>query len=963
MASHTTNQPFVPPGGFAENNGGSEAESLSRDSRAIVRLPAVLGMRHLVVLMVLVVLTVSNMTEVQFGGLAAFAYWLLALFTFLMPSAFVTQWLARRFGGQGSCYLWATRILGPAWSFFAAFCLWWPGLLTIVIQIESGFTFVQSLAPSWFATPTEQGFAILLFLCMAAGITCLPLRWLKHLLLGIAALYLLVWMALGAAGMWWIGHGHAAAVPLNLSSLWHSTTSSLSQTNGENNTFALIGLVVAAFLGVNVPLFLSSEIRGGRRAGKRANAYVWWGAALSFVAFVTGTFGIMVIVPPDQASALTAGIAAVHLVFGAAASSAAALALATSQLGITIAYLLVFSRLLVVLARDRRLPVSLTQVNRHGVPVRSIVVQAASVAGLTLLIFVVVPSLLSLFLPAADLVSVIYDVLDAAASTVWLVATALLFGVVLWLLTRHRRWMRIATRERVLVSSLSLVGIGVSLLAMWGTVTDSVLDSISDAHWMELVIGTTLLVLVVGWGCSEIPRMRALLGEQRRVNKREVALRGQLQASYDHQQVLMADLDRLYQEQARAAVTDPITGLPNHRAVMSRIEEELSRCQRAQRSCAVLFVDLDHFKHVNDTCGHRAGDAILHEVGSRLRTTLRLQDFVGRYGGEEFAAVLTDADLAEASQAAERLRLAIAAEPCHWEGEDGQSVVPIAVTASIGVAVYQLHGLTREALIEAADGAMYAAKHRGRNRVHIADVEPEAAQAIVAPVMSEQTRERVVVQALTAAASAHDRSTSAHAQRMIRLAEATAHALGRPEEERHLIRLGALLHDIGKIGIPETILHKPGPLTDDEWEIMRRHPDIGRQILEQTGGIFHFLSHVVVAHHERWDGLGYPHGLAREAIPMSARILAVVDSYDAMTSDRPYRKALSADEARAELERCAGRQYDPMVVEVFLRVLEEEAGGGGEFTLTGTTQDAQSSAAQAIQEAEATQEEQTPTQL
>lgn len=435
--------------------------------------------------------------------------------------------------------------------------------------------------------------------------------------------------------------------------------------------------------------------------------------------------------------------------------------------------------------------------------------------------------------------------------------------------------------------------------------------------------------------------MNALLGEQRRANRREVALRGQLQEAYDQQQELLAELDRLYREQARAAVTDAITGLPNHRAIMSRIDEELARCQRVQSSCAILFVDLDHFKHVNDTCGHRAGDAILGEVGRRLRATLRLEDFVGRYGGEEFAILLTNADVGEASQAGERLRIAIAAQPCLWQAEDSQPAAHIAVTASIGVAVYQLHGATREALIEAADHAMYAAKHGGRNRVRIADVEGASTEDLFAVATREQTKERVAVQALTAAASAHDRSTSAHAQRLIRLAEATARKLGRPEEELHLIRLGALLHDIGKIGIPEAILHKPGPLTEEEWTVMRRHPDIGRQILEQAGGIFHLLSRIIVAHHERWDGQGYPNRLAREAIPMSARILAVVDSYDAMTSDRPYRKAMSVAEARAELQRCVGRQYDPQVVETFLRVLAEEDGEGGEATLTGATDSAQ----------------------
>src|SRR5437660_1726129 len=224
--------------------------------------------------------------------------------------------------------------------------------------------------------------------------------------------------------------------------------------------------------------------------------------------------------------------------------------------------------------------------------------------------------------------------------------------------------------------------------------------------------------------------MHALLGEQQRVNYREVALRQELQASYEEQQILvqqqqelLAEVERLYREQARAAVTDAVTGLPNHRAVMSQLEEEISRCQRSNDSCAVLFIDLDHFKWVNDTWGHRAGDAILGEIAGRLRATLRLEDFVGRYGGEEFAIVLTNANSKSAQQTAERLRKAVADEPCMWIAEDTQSVVPIVVTTSIGIAVYAMHGVTREELVENADRAMYKAKHSGRNCVCVVDID------------------------------------------------------------------------------------------------------------------------------------------------------------------------------------------------------------------------------------------------
>ena len=179
------------------------------------------------------------------------------------------------------------------------------------------------------------------------------------------------------------------------------------------------------------------------------------------------------------------------------------------------------------------------------------------------------------------------------------------------------------------------------------------------------------------------------------------------------------------------ATTDPLTELPNHRTVMGRIEEELSRCQRIETGCAVLFIDLDHFKHINDTYGHRAGDTVLREVARRLLTVVRLEDLVGRYGGEEFAILLTDTTLEKATHVAERVRSTLAETPCLWETEE-DNLLAIPITASIGVSVYRNHGITREALIEAADRAMYHAKHTGRNRVCLAGEETTFMQNVLA---------------------------------------------------------------------------------------------------------------------------------------------------------------------------------------------------------------------------------------
>jgi putative nucleotidyltransferase with HDIG domain len=232
--------------------------------------------------------------------------------------------------------------------------------------------------------------------------------------------------------------------------------------------------------------------------------------------------------------------------------------------------------------------------------------------------------------------------------------------------------------------------------------------------------------------------------------------------------------------------------------------------------------------------------------------------------------------------------------------------------------------MSSKALLAAADHAMYQAKDAGRNRLFLAGAQSPAPRVVL------DDKEYMVVQALTATALAHDWEMGIHAQRVAELAEATVGTLEQPGEQS-LVRVAALLHDIGKIGIPDAILHKPGPLTKEERQIMQRHPEIGYHILDQIGGVFKHLASIVVAHHERWDGRGYPYGLAKTAIPFPARVLAVADSFDAMTSLRPYRQVtLTVSEAKSELRRGAGSQFDPCVVGAFLAMLGEQEQTHGE---------------------------------
>lgn len=899
------------------------------------QLPAVLNTRDLTVFMLLIILFISNNNGVQFGGPATFIYWALGLLTFLLPSAYVTRWLARHIPGQGAPYLWATHIIGANWSFFAAFCAWIPGVLSVVSAIEAGIVLIQYLVPGWFTTPLTQCLAILFVLVIATSLTCLPLRLLKNVLGVLAACYVSVYLLIGLAGAWWLIEGHISAMNFTQAGGW--------QING--NITAIYGLIVLALLGIDVPLFMGGEIRGGRAGARRSSRYVWYGVAITMLAYLLGTFGIMTVVPVNQAGSMVANVQAVQMVFGNVAGNTVDVILSSSQITITIAYLLMFSRLLYIVAQDRRLPTALTTQNRHGVPIYSIVVQGGIVAAIAILSFVGIPALFGTLMRPQDLAVDIYNILLAGATAMWSFSTAMLFFFVSLMIFRHSkktphaalRRMKIGKREKIILLAMSLLGTLAALLGIWSTVSSSWIPNlIPDRQWSILVWGSVIFSLAIGWVGSELPRMHATLTEQRRVNDRNIFLRTKLEEAYaeqkitvEQQQELLAELDLLYRERAQAAITDAITGLPNHRAVMSRLEEEIARCQRSHGTCAVLFIDLDHFKYINDTWGHRAGDTILQEVGTRLRSTLRLEDFVGRYGGEEFAIVLTDVDLDAANLTAERLCNTVGHQPCMWIAEDAQIVTPIVVTCSIGVALYQLHGLSREALVEQADRAMYEAKHAGRNCVRIAalDINPEKAKpAMPFPSAGNKPAQVIPVQtveALIAVAAAHDQGTDAHAHRLVSLVEATAIKLNLPEGEIHLARLAALLHDIGKIGIPDTILHKPAPLTGDEWSVMRRHPEIGRQILIQVGGVFQHLAPIVVAHHERWDGSGYPNKLAGENIPLVARIITVVDSYDAMTSNRPYRQPMPTTEARAELLRCTGSQFDPRVVTAFLQVLDE----------------------------------------
>ncbi len=357
----------------------------------------------------------------------------------------------------------------------------------------------------------------------------------------------------------------------------------------------------------------------------------------------------------------------------------------------------------------------------------------------------------------------------------------------------------------------------------------------------------------------------------------------------------------------RLALTDPLTGLGNHRHFHERLQRELLSAEEQAQPLTLCFVDIDDFKKVNDRYGHPSGDRVLSQVGARLRQGGE----AFRLGGDEFALLLVDHDETMALAAADSIVERIATVEFDHIGT---------VTVSAGLATFPMQGHGRDELIRLADSALYWAKEHGKNRVRL--YRPEVVELSelkrLAAGPDKAARYRAAA-SLAKAVDARDTYTGSHSERVGELAAKVAKRLGLDAEQVELTRLAGSLHDLGKLAIPEEILRKPGTLTDSERLVLERHPQIGFRMLDSLG--VDPVADLVLHHHERWDGAGYPDGLHGEEIPLGARIIFVTDAYDAMTSDRIYRPKLSSQAALAELERCAGTQFDPGIVAAFVEEL------------------------------------------
>jgi len=423
-----------------------------------------------------------------------------------------------------------------------------------------------------------------------------------------------------------------------------------------------------------------------------------------------------------------------------------------------------------------------------------------------------------------------------------------------------------------------------------------------------------------------------------------------------------------FQKAQEQAITDGLTGVKTHRFFMEALSAEWKRSTRAGRAFALVLMDLDRFKFVNDFYGHLEGDLVLQRVGHILETNCRRSDVVARYGGDEFVILMPETNMEHARQLAHKLRGWVSADPLLREKN---------ISASFGIACYPLHGSSPQELIQVADASMYLSKHQGGNAVSTADhfdpneakkwkrdvleaylgvtlkrlfsTGPEAFEeiysrlkqfteslaateavngdstAVASCEQGPQALPQAVLDTVTSLAyaiDAKDHYTQGHSQKVSAYAALIAEAMEMSDAEVEGIRLGGVLHDIGKVAIPENILNKSGPLNPEEWETMKSHVTFGAKILDPLTPLAR-IREMVLHHHEFFDGSGYPLALAGEKIPLGSRIIAVADAYDTITSDRTYKKGRTSAEALAELERCANAQFDGAIVALFVRIMRQ----------------------------------------
>lgn len=361
------------------------------------------------------------------------------------------------------------------------------------------------------------------------------------------------------------------------------------------------------------------------------------------------------------------------------------------------------------------------------------------------------------------------------------------------------------------------------------------------------------------------------------------------------------------------ANVDELTGLYNHRYFQESLETLMEYADSKNTSISMLFMDIDYFKNYNDINGHQAGDVVLKDVGQILKQSVREHDIVARYGGEEFAVILPNTVEEDAIIVGERIRINI--ENTYFYGQENQPNKNM--TISIGVSSYPLRASNKHQFINTADDALYRAKSLNKNRVEVYySVLEEISDHIYIDEETANSLKRLINMI-----NKKDRYTYGHTERVVIYLGWFSNYLNLNEKDKLRLKLAAYLHDIGKIEISEEVLNKKGSLTDLEYDMLKKHPELGVDLIKHVKA-FEELLPAIKHHHERYDGRGYPDNLKGKEIPYLARIISIADSFDAMTSHRPYNNRKGHEEAIKELRKCSGSQFDPELVEKFISMIE-----------------------------------------
>lgn len=460
------------------------------------------------------------------------------------------------------------------------------------------------------------------------------------------------------------------------------------------------------------------------------------------------------------------------------------------------------------------------------------------------------------------------------------------------------------------------------------TQEEKIYSGVSAREYIYIVLSISLILFatagIIGWRIAgpiqELTQISIAMSKgdlTSRVNINSKDEIGQLAHAFND---MATSIQSSHEELVKLSSTDGLTGLYNHREFQKRLAAEIERSTRYGYDLSLLMIDIDNFKKFNDTYGHQAGDVVLQSISSIILKEIRRSDFAARYGGEEIAIILPESDAENAFLFSDRLRKHINQIPVSVMGN---RVVHVAI--SIGIASFPENASDRKGLIETADQALYFAKDSGKNNAILyrdtlkAVLDQKSAKPLTPIEQAEEWLFKGIYTALEAKIPYHRGQLTSMSNITVQVAE----DMFLSEEQTRDLRIATMLHDVGTFNIPSQVIQKPAPLTEEEWTLVKSHPELGVNLLNNIMKIKNVLP-AILHHHERYDGTGYPSGLKGEAIPLLARIITVVDAYFAMTSISPYRRKFSQDEAIGELMSYSGTQFDPQIVSTLIKILKKE---------------------------------------